>query len=37
MDSIACETCGEKVMETRTRRFSGKTVCIPCFNQMEQR
>ncbi len=37
MDSVACESCGEKVMETRTRRFSSKTVCIPCFNQMEQR
>jgi formylmethanofuran dehydrogenase subunit E len=37
MDSVTCESCGEAVMETRTRRFSGKTVCIPCFNQMEQR
>ncbi len=37
MDSITCESCGEGVMETRTRRFSGKTVCIPCFNEMEQR
>ena len=37
MDSVTCESCGEKVMETRTRRFLGKTVCIPCFNQMEQR
>ena len=37
MDSITCESCGEAVMETRTRRFSGKTLCIPCFNQLEQR
>jgi formylmethanofuran dehydrogenase subunit E len=37
MDSITCESCGEGVMETRTRRFSGKTLCIPCFNSMEQR
>jgi len=37
MDSVICESCGEVVMETRTRRFSGKTVCIPCFNEMEQR
>jgi len=37
MDSVTCESCGEGVMETRTRRFSGKTVCIPCFNEMEQR
>jgi formylmethanofuran dehydrogenase subunit E len=37
MDSVTCESCGEGVMETRTRRFSGKTVCIPCFNEMKQR
>jgi formylmethanofuran dehydrogenase subunit E len=37
MDSVTCESCGEGVMETRTRRFSGQTVCIPCFKEMEQR
>ena len=37
MESVTCESCGEGVMETRTRRISGKTLCIPCFNQMEQR
>ncbi len=37
MDSVTCESCGEGVMETRTRRFSGKTLCIPCFNRLEQR
>ena len=37
MDSVTCESCGEGVMETRTRRFMGKTVCIPCFNEMDQR
>ena len=37
MESVNCESCGEGVMETRTRRFSGKTLCIPCFNKMEQR
>jgi len=37
MDTVNCESCGEGLMETRTRRFSGKTVCIPCFNAMEQR
>ena len=37
MDSVTCESCGEGVMETRTRRFMGKTFCIPCFNEMEQR
>ncbi len=35
MDSLTCDTCGESVMETRTRRFSSKTLCIPCFNQMD--
>ena len=37
MDSVPCESCGEQVMETRTRRFQGKTLCIPCFNEKEQR
>ena len=37
MESLTCDSCGEGVMETRTRRITGKTVCIPCFEQMEQR
>lgn len=37
MDSVTCEACTEQVMETRTRRFEGKTLCIPCFNLLEQR
>ena len=37
MDSLTCESCGEWVMETRTRRLAGKTLCIPCFEQLEQR
>jgi formylmethanofuran dehydrogenase subunit E len=37
MESLTCESCGEKVMESRTRRFAGKTLCIPCFKQLEQR
>ncbi len=36
MDSVACESCSEQVMETRTRRFKGKTLCIPCFQHLEQ-
>ena len=36
-DSLTCDSCGEKVMETRTRRLAGKTLCIPCFNRLEQR
>ncbi|MCJ2163508.1 MULTISPECIES: FmdE family protein [unclassified Pseudodesulfovibrio] len=35
--SLTCDCCGETVMESRTRRFSGKTVCIPCFTTMEQK
>lgn len=35
--SLICEVCGESTMETRTRRFDGKTLCIPCFEAMEKR
>jgi formylmethanofuran dehydrogenase subunit E len=28
--SNTCASCGEKVMETRTRMTGGKMVCIPC-------
>lgn len=35
--SLSCEVCGEKTMESRTRRFAGKTMCIPCFNKVEQK
>jgi formylmethanofuran dehydrogenase subunit E len=28
--SIVCSSCGEKVMETRTRDVGGKVVCTPC-------
>lgn len=37
MKSIVCEHCGESVMESRIRCFSGKFVCIPCFTTMEQK
>lgn len=37
LSSLACETCGEQTMESRTRRFGGKTLCIPCFEQVEQK
>jgi formylmethanofuran dehydrogenase subunit E len=33
----ACEHCGESTMESRTRRFDGKTLCIPCFEAVEQK
>ena len=35
--SIACEQCGERVMESRIRRFGGKYMCIPCFMKIEQK
>ena len=37
LDSLICEACGEKVMETRTRRFQGRTLCLPCFEAEEKR
>ncbi len=37
LDSLACERCGEMTMESRTRRFAGQTLCIPCFEMMEQK
>jgi formylmethanofuran dehydrogenase subunit E len=35
--SMVCDSCGEGVMESRTRRFQGKTLCIPCFDAVEQK
>jgi formylmethanofuran dehydrogenase subunit E len=35
--SLICESCGEPVMETRTRRFRDKVLCIPCFDAVEKR
>ena len=37
VSSLLCESCGEGVMETRTRRLGGKTYCIPCFDAVEKR
>jgi formylmethanofuran dehydrogenase subunit E len=31
LTSLVCDACGEMTMETRTRRFQGRTLCIPCF------
>jgi formylmethanofuran dehydrogenase subunit E len=28
-----CDGCGEVVMETRTRRFRGQTLCTPCLDR----
>ena len=35
--SLRCEHCGENTMESRTRRFGGQTLCIPCFAKVEQK
>ena len=37
LQSLTCEHCGEKAMESRTRRFAGQTLCIPCFGRVEQK
>ena len=37
LESLACQACGEKVMESRIRRFAGQDLCIPCFSQHEQK
>ena len=37
VSSLVCESCGEPVMETRTRRFRDKVLCIPCFDGVEKR
>ena len=37
LKSLVCDACGETVMESRTRRFGGKTLCIPCFETVEQK
>jgi formylmethanofuran dehydrogenase subunit E len=36
-DSLICASCGEQVMETRTRRFHDQVLCIPCFDAIEKR
>ena len=30
-----CESCGETVMETRTRKYRQRTLCIPCFEALQ--
>jgi formylmethanofuran dehydrogenase subunit E len=37
LGSLTCESCGEPVMETRTRRLNGQVLCIPCFENIEKR
>jgi len=35
-ESVACQRCGEPVMDTRTRRRGGKTLCIPCSGRRDK-
>ncbi|WP_300157551.1 FmdE family protein [Solidesulfovibrio sp.] len=37
LSSLVCEHCGEAMMESRSRRFAGQTLCIPCFLAVEQK
>lgn len=37
LESITCEQCMEATMESRTRRFAGETLCIPCYEKVEQK
>ncbi|THB67574.1 MAG: formylmethanofuran dehydrogenase [Desulfovibrio sp.] len=37
LTSLKCEDCGEMTMESRTRRFGGQTLCLPCFLKVEQK
>lgn len=37
MPSLVCEACGEKTMESRTRRFDGRVLCQPCFDRLDRR
>ncbi len=37
LQSLACTACGEMTMESRTRRYGGKTYCIPCFAGVDQK
>lgn len=30
---LSCEVCGEEVMESRTRHFEGRRLCIPCYHR----
>ena len=37
LQSLRCEACGEMTMESRTRRFDGQVLCLPCFEKVEQK
>lgn len=37
LKSLTCAHCEETVMESRTRQMGGETLCIPCFEAIEQK
>ena len=37
LKSISCDSCNEMTMESRIRLFDGKNLCIPCFQNVEQK
>lgn len=37
LNSLICENCNEKIMESRSRRFDSRCLCIPCFENVEQK
>ena len=37
LKSIQCDSCHEMTMESRIRLFDGKNLCIPCFQEVEQK
>lgn len=37
LESLICEACGERTMESRTRRFLGQILCVPCFEARENK
>ena len=36
IDSISCEFCGERVMESRTKQHHDKPACIPCYEKHQK-
>lgn len=37
LEGLICDACGEQTMESRTQRFLGQTLCIPCFEAREKK
>ena len=37
LNTLVCEECGEGVMESRSHRLEGRTLCRSCFEALEKR